>query len=196
MDPTELAGVDQVGNWNNSATLAPGHQRSLQRYRRSGCAGRQRGQPHLRYVVDWQGSGNGWASGIADTPGDFRMMKGYLDTSDTGTHTITVSGISPTKSYLVYVYDAPAETGRVGGYTIGNQTVYISTTSIFNGTYIQSTSTDPLKPGVGNYAVFTVSGQNSFTLSCTPDIAVRWNPRRCQRHPGSDPRGSGSARRT
>ncbi len=171
MDPTEVAGVDMVANWNNSALLSPGN----------GGHSNTNGAPAplvdsagnaISATVDWQGSGNGWASGIADTPGDFRMMKGYLDTGDTSTHTITVAGLSPTKSYLVYVYDAPAEAGRIGSYTIGGTTYYIATAGNFNGTYTQATSTDPLNPSAANYAVFSVSGQNGFTLSCTPDIAV------------------------
>ena len=171
MAPTEIAGVTSAANWNNSATLAPGHNGH---YNDTGApvplvdsAGAA-----TSITLDWQGSGNGWASGVADTPGDFRMMKGYLDTGSNTTTTVTVAGLSPSASYLVYVYDAPAETGRVGGYTIGSQTYYISTASIFSGTYIQSTSTSATAPGVGNYAVFSVSGQSSFTLAATPDQAV------------------------
>ena len=172
MGPAEVAGVDPVANWNNSAVLSPGN----------GGHSNTTGAPvplvdsagnAISATVDWQGSGNGWASGIADTPGDFRMMKGYLDTGDTSTHTITVNGLSPAKSYLVYVYDAPAENNRTGSHTIGSQTYYISSASApFTGTYVRSTSTDPLKPGIGNYCVFTVSGQNSFTLTSTPDTAI------------------------
>ncbi len=50
----------------------------------------------------WNANGM-WTTPIADQPGNRRMMKGYLDTSNTSVTTISVTGLDA-RDYDVYVY--------------------------------------------------------------------------------------------
>ena len=160
MAPTETAGARPATHWNN----APGNTANntpLSLVDSTGAA--------TTLTVDWEGSPNTWAAYYNDQPGDYRMMKGYLDTTDSSTTTITVAGLNAGKSYLIYLYAAGADSGGYSSlFTLGSQTFAVLYNP-FSGSYTQATSTDPVNPSPGNYVVFTVSGQTSVTLSGTPD---------------------------
>ena len=109
-----------------------------------------------------------WQLGIADTPGDIRMMNGYLDSSDTSITTVTVSGVPGSflsSGYDVYVYCNSDGTGRSGDYTIGNVTIRALDNAVFSGAYTQANNS------AGNYVVFLNVNANTFTLSAQADQA-------------------------
>ena len=154
----EIAGVVPTANWNN----APGQSGTLNALADSGGAA-------TAVAITWD-SNNIWDNGIADSPGDFRLMKGYLDTNNNTTTTVTVSGLDPTMPYDFYLYANGDNGGREGVYSIGNQAVYIAENAVFSGTYVLSTGTTPTDPNAtGNYAVLRVSGSNTYTLTATPE---------------------------
>ena len=158
LGPTETAGVVPITNWNN----APGVSGALSGLNDSGGAATAVG-------VTWD-SNNTWDTGIADNPGDFRLMRGYLDTNTNTTTTVTLSGLDPTMPYDLYIYSNGDGAGREGVYTIGSQSVYIADTATFSGTYVRSTGTTPADPNAtGNYAVLRVSGSDTYTLTATPE---------------------------
>ena len=166
MGPTEVAGAVPVANWNNAVGAnAPGGT-PMALVDSTGAAS--------SLTVDWEGSPTTWSSAIPDAPGNNRMMVGYLDQGGNNpgpftTTTVTVAGLNAATSYGVYVYASGDVPGRVGKYTLGAQTYYLTNSSTFDGsTFTQVTSTNVNAPGAGNYMLFTVSGQTSFTMSATP----------------------------
>ena len=94
MDPTEVAGVVRVANWNN----APDPTGTLSALIDSTGATVPGG------TVTYSGSPNTWANGLADAPGDNRLLKGYLDTNNTSVTTVAVTGLDAAATYSVYVY--------------------------------------------------------------------------------------------
>jgi len=105
-----------------------------------------------------------------DQPGDFRMMKGYLDTSSTTTSTVTVYNLPPyftTYGYDVYVYfdgqNGPA--GRTAYYGIDQTTVAATDAA---GVNFSGTFTPAVAGSEGNYVVFPGLTEERFTLSATP----------------------------
>ena len=160
MAPTEVAGVSPVANWNN-LTGTGGSVTAL-----LDSAG---GTTSAAVTVS--GVPNTWSSAVPDNPGNQRLMVGYLDTNNTSTTSVTLSGLSPTKTYLIYAYAARDGGGSAGIYSVGAQS-FAMTTDIFNGTFTQSTATDPAKPTFGNYVVFQVTGQAAYTVTATPDITT------------------------
>jgi hypothetical protein len=133
----------------------------------------------------------------AGVPGDedARLMKGYLDTNDTSSTTVTVSDLPATwAQYDVYVYlDGDANAGRAGNYTIsstndGSDAATVSDTAnwtianVAGGTFTRAnenaheTSTTPgLTPG--NYLVFPGRSDLSFTLTAQGSLAGALPPR-------------------
>ena len=154
---TDTAGVLQSANWNNE-TGANGMASGL-----TDSAGAA-----TSAIVTWSGSPNTWASGIGEATPDYRLMEGYLDTNDPTTTNVTISGLSPSKYYLIYLYSAGDSAGRSGIYSSGTQS-FAMATAPFAGTYTQGTSTNPLATTVGNYVVFQVTGQASYTVTATPN---------------------------
>ena len=102
MTAGETAGVIPATNWN-SATGA------------TGTAAQVRDNLGLPTgaTVTYSAAGT-WTLGLADTPGNIRMMNGYLDTSANSTTTITVAGLPASfvsNGYDVYVYGNSDGTG-------------------------------------------------------------------------------------
>ena len=89
---SEVAGVVAIANWNSAAGAA---------------------SPAPLAVVDATGTATGatvtwaangvWMTPITDQAGDRRMMRGYLDSSNTSTTTVSVARLIP-RAYDVYVY--------------------------------------------------------------------------------------------
>ena len=168
MGSTEVAGVVAKANWNNASGLTNTTGQALVDETGSATGAK----------VTWNTNGI-WSLPITDTPGDARMMRGYLDTVG-ATTTVTVSGL-PTHSagYDVYVYADGNNTAatRTGAYQISG--VGITTTSInltdaantdFSGTYTQANNSN------GNYVKFTVTA-TGFTITATPGASTDAYPR-------------------
>lgn len=145
----ESAGVVASPNWNN-AISANGTLSNLE-YDAGAASGAS---------ATWS-SANTWSTEIASTPGNYQMMRGYLDGS---TPSVTVSNIPAAftnSGYNVYVYcDGDAYSGRTGKYTIGFAGIQAVDNSTFGGTFIQASNS------AGNYVVFTNLTASSFVLAC------------------------------
>jgi len=164
MGSSETAGLVPKANWNS----ATGNLRTT-------------GQPLVDEtgaangaMVTWN-SDNGWSTPIADSPGNARMMKGYLDTRAKNPTTVNVSGLptSPT-GYDVYVY-IDGDNGlatRSGSYSLsgaGITTTTINATDLastnFGGTFTQAINS------AGNYVEFASIQATAFTLKAIPTSA-------------------------
>jgi MYXO-CTERM domain-containing protein len=157
MGPSEVAGVVPAANWNSFTVLS------------SPTSGSAAG------LIDDAGSAttagatwsynNPWSINIADTPGNNRMMRGYLDSGAATTTVVTLTNI-PYALYDVYVY-ADGDNGtelRSGAYTIGATTLVNTDpgSTTFGGTFIEGT----------NYVRFTGLTGANFTLNATPTGAA------------------------
>jgi len=160
MGAGEVVGVVAQGNWNNAVGASSSAPMGL--VDGTGAA--------TGATVAWS-SNNVWQTPIADHAGNARMMKGYLDTGNATTTTVSVAGLAGNATgYSVYVYVDGDNRGanRTGKYQIsgaGIPTTLISNTDAgganFGGTYKLGNN------GTGNYVVFTINA-TSFTLSATP----------------------------
>jgi hypothetical protein len=148
MAPTETAGYLPLGNWNSFTNAAQATPQAL--VNSTGAA--------TGATVTWT-SNNTWNTPAAAGTGDLRMMKGYLDSSDTSVTTVNVANLpaSLTSSpYAVILYFDGDNGGsnRVGKYSItgaatGNVTYWArdAANATFNGTFTRAqTTTDPV-PG-------------------------------------------------
>jgi autotransporter-associated beta strand protein len=152
--PSESAGVINMSNWNNAGGASGSASALVDALGGASSAS-----------VSWA-SNNTWNLPITESPGNARMMRGYLDTSNTSTTTVTVSGLPSvftTGSYSVYVYRDGDNGGNptAGNYTIGSTTINATdnANSNFNGTFTQANNS------AGNYIVFTGLTGSSFTLT-------------------------------
>ncbi|HEY0074454.1 MAG TPA: hypothetical protein VGB77_10150, partial [Abditibacteriaceae bacterium] len=157
MGNTESAGVVKVTNWNN-LTGNSGTKGSLLSAGGSAVVG----------SVTWSSNATG-SQNITETAGDRRLMKGFVDTSNTSNTTVTISGLGApytTNGYDVYVY-ADGDNGtatRSGTYKIGTRS-YICTDAAgaaFSGSYALGSNRN------GNYMIFPNVTGTSFSLTATP----------------------------
>jgi hypothetical protein len=168
MAASESAGVVAKTNWNNASGVSGS---GLSLHDETGVVGAA--------SVAWS-SNNVWSTSITDAAGNFRMMKGYLDTSNTSVTTITVSGLpSHAAGYTVYAYfdgDNGSATRKAAFKIAG---AGITTTTIdgtdasntnFSGTFKQANSS------AGNYVKFTINA-SGFTLTATPLSSTDSYPR-------------------
>ncbi len=171
MAPSETAGIVSRGNWNiatGNASSAP-----LNLIDQTGSA--------TGTTLSWT-SDNVWSLPIADSPGNFRMMRGYIDNGAGNATTITASGIAP-GVYDVYVYTDGdnGSTARTGIYNLSPTAIYVPIVNAtdpanvnFSGTFAQANNSN------GNYVLFSgvqfgssMYGPPGFTLTATPDGASR-----------------------
>ena len=158
MASTEVAGVVSRSNWNEAAG-ANGSGMTL--VDENGTA--------TTASVTWTSS-TVYKLPILDTPGNLRMMKGYLDTVGQNA-VVNVTGLPVNSAgYDIYVYADGANWGatRNGTYQIsgpGITTTGINLTDAaktnFSGIYTQANSSD------GNFVKFTISG-TGFTVTAIP----------------------------
>jgi hypothetical protein len=159
MGSSESAGVAAETNWNN-AQNASGIGLLL-----NDSTGKPSGA-----MAAWLANGV-YSTSVSDTAGNNRMMRNYLDTGNTTTTTVTVSGLlANNNGWNVYVYfDGNNFETREGSYTISGPG--ITTTSIigfdtantdFSGTFI------PANNSSGNYVLFSIPNVSGFTVSATP----------------------------
>jgi len=167
MAATETAGVVPQTHWNNAMGATRGTPLAL--VDAAGTA--------TTASVTWKAN-NGWMTPIVDQPGNARMMKGYLDNSNTTVTTLSVTGL-PSAVYDVFVYadgDNKAYT-RTATYQLGgpgNVATAISLTdppnTNFSGSFTQGASTG------GNYVKFRMTG-STFTVTATPGTSTNGNVR-------------------
>ena len=94
MAPTEIAGMVPQANWNQAGIANDGTLPGLTDARGAATSA----------SVSWT-SPNTYFTTIADTPGNNRMMAGYLDNSDTAPNTVSVTDLPNTfATYDVVVY--------------------------------------------------------------------------------------------
>jgi hypothetical protein len=169
MGSTEVAGVVAQSNWNDApgmSSTAP-----LVLVNQTGASSGA--------TVTWSTNGI-FNLPIADTAGNYRMMRGYLDTVG-GTTTVTVAGLPANAGgYHVYVYaDGDNGGSRTGAYQISG--TGITTTSVnltdpaytnFSGTFTQANNS------TGNYVMFTTTAAaTGFTITATPGASTDAYPR-------------------
>jgi hypothetical protein len=121
-------------------------------------------------TVTWSSSGV-WMSPITDQPGNRRMMKGYLDTTNTSMTTVTLAGL-PQQAYDVYVYvDGDNRTySRSAAYTISGPGIATATVNLTDASGINfGTTFTRAGDSTGNYVKFTVTA-SGFTLTATPTL--------------------------
>jgi hypothetical protein len=155
MGALETAGVEPQSHWNNATT----------------------GNATLGSLVAADGTVTGasvtWKgktaySGITDTAGNNRMMRGYLTQLGTKGVTVTVSGLASLygSEYDVTVYfdGANGASAWVTRFVIGAATIYGTDRAgtDFSGTFAQDTGTG------GNYVRFVDVTGDGFTLSALP----------------------------
>jgi hypothetical protein len=172
MAATESAGVKLAANWN-SATSNAGSLSSLKL---------ADGTPSSA-SVSWSTpiasleTSATWSLSWADSPGNVRMMNGYLDPRAVASPAIvTVSGLpsSMTSGYDVYVYcfeDMTWVDTRTSKYTIGSNT---HTVKQAEPPLVTSFAGFTLAPeaGAGNYVVFTNVSGTSFIVKATPGTSL------------------------
>jgi phosphopentomutase len=166
MGASESAGVVAKTNWNNATGTTSGSPLSL---------------------VDETGAANGasatWASDvswnlpIADSAGNVRMMRGYIDSlNGSDSNTVTVADLPPSPTgYDIYVYTdgdnataAKTATYQLSGAGIitASNTATDSANTNFSGTFTQANNS------AGNYVKFTAIQATSFTITATPKTAA------------------------
>ena len=122
--------------------------------------------------VTWAANA-GWMTPVIDQPGNARLMKGYLDTSNTSETIVTVKGLSP-GAYSVYVYvdGDNREYSRSADYSISGSgfTAKSATLTDVAGTNYAGSFQQAAGAG-GNYVLFTVEG-GDFTLTATPGAST------------------------
>lgn len=153
MASTEIAGQVAVNNWNNAAGLS-GTASSL--LLNNGNA--------TSASVTWN-CNNTWSTPITESAGNYRMMKGYLDTSSTSTTAVTVSNLPSVytaNGYSIYIYcDGDNNTStKTGVYRINTVTnTAVDNGSVnFSGTFMQAMNS------AGNYVVFSNLTSATFTV--------------------------------
>jgi hypothetical protein len=186
---TGMAGIPSVAqsNWNNlvgvTGTAA------------AGSLINSSGNTVANTNVSWT-SNNVWTiSTTAPADADAALMKGYLDTNNTSSSTVTVADLPPQwLEYDVYVYlDGDASAGRAGNYTIasagdGTDTASVSDTANWNlgmaagGTFTRANENAhdlTTNPGFtpGNYLVFPGRHDLTFTLTAQGSLAGAFPPR-------------------
>lgn len=161
MTAGECAGWVILSNWNNAGSSST-----------SGSQGALIQNDGLTTTasVTWS-CNNLWSTAISDAPGDYRMMKGYLDSAGTSVSTVSISGLPANYSangYSVYVYfDGDNSADRTAYYTIGNTTITATDAAGVNyaGKYVLANNS------AGNCVVFNNLSGGGFTLSATGNAA-------------------------
>jgi len=172
MAATESAGVKRVANWNSAADNTGARSSLVLADGTATSASVTWSTP----IANLETSAT-WILSWADSPGDVRMMNGYLDPRAVASPaTVTVSGLaSPMSSgYDVYVYcfeDMTWGDTRTSKYTIGSTTHTVTQTE---PPLVTSFSGFTLAPeaGAGNYVVFKNVTGASFTLTATPGTSL------------------------
>jgi hypothetical protein len=158
MTVSETAGVVAKSHWNNATGATRTTPLALVNDTGASTAA----------AVTWTSNGI-WSTPISDTAGNTRMMKGYLDTSNTSATTVSVKGLSG-GTYDLYVYTDGDNHGyaRTASYNLTGPGITSTTTQVTDtaNTNFSSTFTEG-RNSSGNYVKFTFTG-TEFTLKATP----------------------------
>jgi hypothetical protein len=138
-------------------------------------------------TVTWSTPGGGTHefSAMPNSPADFALMQGYLDTGSTSTSIVTVNGVKfPLYDVIVYADGDNGGATRVGKYTLtatgGSGTKYVldPASTDFSGAYseVDSATGGPSTPA-GNYCRFRNVRGTSFSVAAKGDYASDGNPR-------------------
>ena len=159
MAPAEIAGVVAAANWNNAFGATRADPQTLVD---------ESGRPTAAGLT-WSSPGGTWVVPIDDQPGSARMMKGYLDTANTTTTSLTVTGL-PEGSYDVYlyadgdnkIYDRGAAYALSGaGMTANTIQLTDPANTNFRGEFVRADGS------AGNYVRFSITG-TGFTIVAQP----------------------------
>ncbi len=171
MAPTEIAGVVPLANWNQAGVANSGTLSNL--LDENGVA--------TTVSVTWSAP-NTYDTSIPDLPGNYGMMKGYLDNSNTVPSTVSVAGLPASfRRYDVYVYfngDNGSAT-RVGNYRLTSVDafglVHGCAGQLWEGStitgadeadaYFSGTFTQASGGSAGNYVLFVGCTGASFNLA-------------------------------
>jgi hypothetical protein len=165
MASTETAGVVAKSNWNNAEGAV----------NTTGLALLDDTGTSTGTSITWSAD-DVWEMPITDSPGNVRMMEGYLDNGNQDTTTVTVSGLpADPNGFTLYVYaqgadsNAATNTGiyQISGTGITTTSVNLTYKSNFSGTFTQATASN----SNGNYIMFTIPSVSGFTLSAIPSTA-------------------------
>lgn len=160
MSPNEVAGVVPIARWNNASGST--RSTSLSLLDETGTT--------TTAAITWT-SNSTWATPITDQAGNARMMKGYLDTSNTSVTTVTVTGLVQ-RAYDVYVYaDGDNRSyARSAAYKISGSGITSTSVSLTDraSTNFSATFTEA-HGSAGNYVKFTINA-TGFTLTATPTL--------------------------
>jgi len=166
MAATETAGYKPAASWNSLAG-ASGTSSQLKRSDGTVTAAQ------VAWSSPAQGSTGIYQNWPSDSPGNMRMMNGYLDPNLPGMPgTVTVSGLPAAVSaggYDVYVYclgDLSYQTSRTYQYSIGATTILVSQVGLSLPTFPGFTVA--ASGGTGNVVIFRNVSGASFTLAATP----------------------------
>ena len=158
MGAGEIAGVVARSNWNTFSALNA-TQNNLT----------DETGTNVFATVTVSGCPDLFSTPLADIPGNNRMMKGYLDTTNVSTTTVAVTGIPAyANGFSVIVYCNGGGTNRQGAYTIGATTINCFEQYLFAGTFVNSVNITATQGTAGNFVVFPGLSGNSFTLTATP----------------------------
>jgi hypothetical protein len=168
-------GIDFVGNGTPMASSEIGG--VVARSRWNAASGANRTTPLA--LVDESGTVTGasvtWtsdateATGINDQAGNFRLMKGYVESRGTRTVRVVVTGLAAA-TYDVYVYvdGANSSSRRTATYRISGTGITTTSTAVTDAAYTNfAGSFTRAQNSVGNYARFTVTA-SAFTITATP----------------------------
>jgi hypothetical protein len=158
MGGSEVAGVVPTNNWNNATTKAGSNLALVDATGASTTA-----------TVTWSADHTS-SNGTNNTPGNFRMIQGLINTATNTTTTVTVNSLpADSNGYKIYVYctENTFGTTRVAAYKISGSGVTTTTINAtdpgsFSGTFTQANNS------TGNYVVFTIGNVSAFTVSATP----------------------------
>ncbi|HEU6449499.1 MAG TPA: YHYH protein [Verrucomicrobiae bacterium] len=170
MAPSEVAGVWPAANWNNSTNQPSGTLGNLMDS--SGAV--------TPATITWSADGLG-TTAAGNTAGDSRMMKGFIDVTNTGT--LTVANLPDSIAggdydVIVYFDGANGSAGRVAKFTLGSTTIVGKDNTSYAGAYIQATNTTDRNYSTlaCNFALFTNVTGNSFTVTTVPGFASVGDP--------------------
>jgi hypothetical protein len=162
MGSAEVAGVVPQAGWNNASGAV----------RSTPLALKDQTGISTGAAVTWTSNG-AWATPITDTPGNGRLMKGYLDTSSTSATKVAITGLAA-RTYNVYVYvDGDNRTyTRSATVSISGAGITTQSTTITDvaGTNYAGTFTEA-RASSGNYVKFAITG-TGFTVTATPGAAT------------------------
>ena len=138
--------------------------------------------------ITWSSPGGGTHSlPYSSSSGDYNLMLGYLDTSNTSTNVSTISGIKfPLYDVLVYCDGDNGDTAtRVGKYSLSNNVVGVMTkyvrddySATFSGFYTEVDSpTGGASTPAGNYCRFRNVRGSTITIRGQGEYASDGNPR-------------------